>query len=91
MLLEQTKYWLSLTQEEITMPQKYEKPLIIPLSADRDAIGLGACTMGSSAPTGQCREGNNAPGGRCKSGISAGNRCRNGTVAVGRCKSGGNL
>ena len=73
------------------MSQKYEKPLIIPLSADRDAIGLGACTMGSSAPTGRCKAGSNAPGGACRGGISAGGRCVNGTVATVRCKSGGNL
>lgn len=80
MLLEQTKYWLSLTQEEITMSQKYEKPLIIPLSADRDAIGLGACKSGSSAPTGDCKAGSNAPGGNCRPGTSAGGKCKKGAA-----------
>ena len=89
-LLEQTRYWLSLTQEEITMSQKYEKPLIIPVNADRDAVGFGACNRGSSAPTGRCKVGTNAPGGHCRSGVSAGDRCGSGTVAATRCKTGGN-
>jgi len=80
MLLEKTKYWLSLTQEEITMSQKYEKPLIIPLNADRDAVGLGACTFGSVNPGGQCKSGGQAPGSHCDDGTSAGGRCKQGTV-----------
>ena len=78
-------------QEEITMSRKYEKPLVIPLSTDRDSIGLGACQNGSANLNGRCRDGSSAPGGRCNEGISAGSWCINGTVASSRCKSGGNL
>ena len=91
MLLEQTKYWLSLTQEEITMSQKYEKPLIISLNADRDATGLGLCSNGSSNPGGRCQSGAQASAGDCKVGGSAGSKCQAGTLASGRCKAGGNL
>jgi hypothetical protein len=73
------------------MSQKYEKPLIIPLSADRDAIGLGACGNGSANPGGRCQDGSSATGGQCKSGTSAAYNCLSGTVASGTCKSGGNL